>query len=469
MAIITLRAVKGQPLSIAETDANFTNLNTDKIERVLSVNDVLSGIKITQTGAGAALEVVTGSSVLKNTSVTTFSYSGEATTTGTSSFQVPVGTTAQRPAVGNGKIRYNTSTGAIEGYSNSTWVSLDSTSIVDDITSNAVRYLTFTDQTSGAEQTLNVSSTKLSYVPLTGTLTSTKFSGSSVDYKGSTSGIITVVAPAVAGTNTITLPATTGTLLTSADTGSITSAMIADGAIVNSDINAAAGIVDTKLATIATAGKVANSATTAASANTASAIVARDASGNFSAGTITATLNGTATNQSGGTVNATTIAYSGDVTTTSTTALQVPVGTAAQRPTGANGKIRYNSSINGYEGYVSSTSSWAQFGPGAEFAQQSLTPNGYQRLPGGLILQWGVVGNGTANNAGFTGTVTYPIAFPTSILNVFLQVDESINDSGGTSARLSSPSPSRTQFSWTAFVGGSLANIDRLRWFAIGT
>jgi trimeric autotransporter adhesin len=52
--------------------------------------------------------------------------------------------------------------------------------------------------------------------------------------------------------------------------------------------------VDTKLATIGTAGKVNNTATTATSANTASAIVARDASNNFSAGTITATLTGNA-------------------------------------------------------------------------------------------------------------------------------------------------------------------------------
>ena len=67
-----------------------------------------------------------------------------------------------------------------------------------------------------------------------------------------------------------------------------------NASIVNADINASAGIVDTKLATIATAGKVSNSATTAANTNTASAIVARDSSGNFSAGTITATLTGTA-------------------------------------------------------------------------------------------------------------------------------------------------------------------------------
>lgn len=95
---------------------------------------------------------------------------------------------------------------------------------------------------------------------------------------------------------TITLPNVTGTVITTGDSGTVTSTMIADGAIVNADINASAAIVDTKLATIATAGKVSNSATTAASANTASAIVARDASGNFTAGTITANLTGTASN-----------------------------------------------------------------------------------------------------------------------------------------------------------------------------
>jgi hypothetical protein len=49
--------------------------------------------------------------------------------------------------------------------------------------------------------------------------------------------------------------------------------------IVNADVASGAAIVDTKLATIATAGKVSNSATTATNANTANAIVARDANG----------------------------------------------------------------------------------------------------------------------------------------------------------------------------------------------
>ena len=85
--------------------------------------------------------------------------------------------------------------------------------------------------------------------------------------------------------------------------------------IVNADIDAAAAIVDTKLATISTAGKVANSATTATSANTANAIVARDASGNFSAGTITASLTGSASNN---------VLKTGD---TMTGSLQLPAGT----------------------------------------------------------------------------------------------------------------------------------------------
>jgi hypothetical protein len=55
---------------------------------------------------------------------------------------------------------------------------------------------------------------------------------------------------------------------------------IAAGSIVNADITDGT-ITDAKLATISTAGKVNNSATTATDANTGNAIVARDASGNF--------------------------------------------------------------------------------------------------------------------------------------------------------------------------------------------
>lgn len=44
--------------------------------------------------------------------------------------------------------------------------------------------------------------------------------------KGSTSGQITVTPTAVAGTNTLTLPAVTGNIITSADSGTVTQAML---------------------------------------------------------------------------------------------------------------------------------------------------------------------------------------------------------------------------------------------------
>lgn len=72
----------------------------------------------------------------------------------------------------------------------------------------------------------------------------------------------------------------------------IDSTEIVNGTILNVDIASDANIADTKLATINAPGKVANAATTATSANTPNAIVARDASGNFSAGTITCNFSG---------------------------------------------------------------------------------------------------------------------------------------------------------------------------------
>lgn len=65
--------------------------------------------------------------------------------------------------------------------------------------------------------------------------------------------------------------------------------------VVSSGTWEATPIEDTYLETITTAGKVDNSSTTATAENTASAIVARDESGDFSAGTITAALDGNAT------------------------------------------------------------------------------------------------------------------------------------------------------------------------------
>ncbi len=95
------------------------------------------------------------------------------------------------------------------------------------------------------------------------------------------------------------------------------SGLLSSSLIVNADVSASAGIVDTKLATISTAGKVANSATTATALNTPNTIVLRDGSGNFAAGTITASLTGSASNN---------VLKAGD---TMTGTLTMPAGSAA--------------------------------------------------------------------------------------------------------------------------------------------
>jgi hypothetical protein len=133
---------------------------------------------------------------------------------------------------------------------------------------------------------------------------------------------------------------TAGNVTTNANlTGDVTSVgnatAIAAGVIVDADINASAGIVDTKLATISTASKVSNSATTATSANTASAIVARDASGNFTAGTITAALTG---NASGSAATFTSTSQNSQFNS-------IGVGTAASATAG---EIRATNNITAY-------------------------------------------------------------------------------------------------------------------------
>jgi len=58
-----------------------------------------------------------------------------------------------------------------------------------------------------------------------------------------------------------------------------------------------------------------------------------------------------------------TASITGDTSINSTGAIKVPVGTTAQRPTAATGKIRYNSTTASYEGYDGS--GWAPLGGGA--------------------------------------------------------------------------------------------------------
>lgn len=92
------------------------------------------------------------------------------------------------------------------------------------------------------------------------------------------------------------------------------------------------------------------------SANAASKVVVRDASGDFAAGTVTASrfsgpLTGAVGDATPSTGAFTSVTASLDSSFTSTGALQISAGTTAQRPTGAVGKIRWNSTLSQYEGF----------------------------------------------------------------------------------------------------------------------
>jgi hypothetical protein len=91
-------------------------------------------------------------------------------------------------------------------------------------------------------------------------------------------------------------------------------------------------------------------------------------------------------------------------------------------------------------------------------SNQSLSASGYQKLPGGLIMQWGNV-SPTANNV---TTVTFPTAFPTACVNVQLTI-ENATTSDVYTMRLNA-SPGTTDF----VIRNSQGTAYVTYWFAIG-
>jgi hypothetical protein len=58
---------------------------------------------------------------------------------------------------------------------------------------------------------------------------------------------------------------------------------------------------------------------------------------------------------------------------------------------------------------------------------KNLAVNGYQKLPGGLIIQWGITGAFSAGNN--SQSITFANAFPTAALHI--QVTPNINGNTG--------------------------------------
>ena len=182
------------------------------------------------------------------------------------------------------------------------------------------------------------------------------WNGSAFAWSTITSGTVTSIT---AGTyltgGTITSSGTIAVDATSANTASKVVARDASGNFSAGTITATLSGNASTATSATTAGTItsqANSATiTAASTNTANQIVLRDASGNFSAGTITATLNGNAS-----TATSATSATSATTATTATTANatntannfqmnSLGVGTAGS---GTAGEIRATNNVTAY-------------------------------------------------------------------------------------------------------------------------
>jgi len=108
---------------------------------------------------------------------------------------------------------------------------------------------------------------------------------SSVAFPGSTSGTITLLATATAGTNTLTMPATTGTIVTTGDTGSVTNTMLSGSIANNKLVNSAITVGTTSIS-------LGGSSTTLAGLTS---VTSTTFSGNLT-GNVTGDLTGTATN-----------------------------------------------------------------------------------------------------------------------------------------------------------------------------
>ena len=205
------------------------------------------------------------------------------------------------------------------------------------------------------------------------------FEGSTNDGNETT---LTVADPTA--DRTITLPNVTGTVVTTGDSGTVTSTMIADGTILNADINASAAIAGTKVSpdfgsqTIVTTGVHSAALGTAAAPSIAftgdlntgiyspgadqlaistggTGWVFVDSSGRVGLGTnsptTTLSVNGTA-------------AFAGNVFLSSTGFLDLPAGTTAERPgSPTSGMVRFNTTLITFEGYDGTA--WGAIGGGA--------------------------------------------------------------------------------------------------------
>jgi hypothetical protein len=103
----------------------------------------------------------------------------------------------------------------------------------------------------------------------------------------------------------------------------------------------------------------------------------------------------------------------------------------------------------------------------AEFTS-SLGSSGYQKLPGGLIIQWGTTEAASAAS-GTATTITFPLAFATACLGAYPSLNNASNGAGIVAiSNLMTSSISTTQFTANRSNSGNQDSFKTIKWFAIG-
>ena len=100
-------------------------------------------------------------------------------------------------------------------------------------------------------------------------------------------------------------------------------------------------------------------------------------------------------------------------------------------------------------------------------SNQSLTVSGYQKLHGGLIIQWGLITN---NNIGANSTayVNYNIAFPSGVGYTAIQVQSATVNSGIFAPFITIPGDGTALSRFQIYNTDSDSALSAYRWFAIG-
>lgn len=99
-------------------------------------------------------------------------------------------------------------------------------------------------------------------------------------------------------------------------------------------------------------------------------------------------------------------------------------------------------------------------------ANQDLSTSGYQKLPGGFILQWGA-GSGAATGASGATAVTWPITFPTQCLGAWAIDAVSFPGTGLVTCAMGEVGGSGANVYWRVDAGTS-SGIGSFFFFAIG-